>query len=640
MTNYDPQTVILDIEGNHWTLSHSFEGSIAFGATGSGKSSGPLYKIAQSFLKNNYGGLVLCAKADEADTWLQYAKEANREEDVLLLSKNSFNFLRYEYERPGAGAGQVENIASLFMEVAAIGSGDKQEKQNSSNEKYWHNAVMQLLRNTISLLIFADMPITLYNIKKIIDSSPKSLDEANNMGSDDSFCLMCMEIADLKHEGDPEYQLTLDYFLSEFARLAQTTRSNVVSSFTTVADPLLRGEIRRCFTSDETTVIPEQTFEEGKIIIVDYNSKEWMKAGLIAAGIMKYCFQRAVERRKKDSTRPVFLFVDECQYFSLPYDVQFQTTARSSRVCTVLATQNLPNLFIGYGRDGAKSLVGNLQTKFFCQNGDGETNKWASEHVGQHIERRYSKNLSDNSSVGGGKITSGKGFSEGWSEHKDFKVKPDVFTDFRKGGVDNKCEIDFIVWQPGRKFNNGKNFIQSFFKQTCELRCGTNKAYKCRSKKGSMNNTSKPHNVNVFQASDVVQFALFVISIFGLTFSKYLIIYNKNILFNDVFIEITLALVIIAFSGTIGFYLLSNVIWELPNIIAAFNGKSRKNIKYRYGLYCRESVMGYFIFSAIMTYQMNKAFVQGKTALIWGFCWLGGALLLKFLLTCNTRSLD
>ena len=62
-----------------FTIGDSFEGVQIFGATGSGKTSGSGKHIAKSFLKNGYGGLVLCAKPSERKSWEAYIKKAGRE---------------------------------------------------------------------------------------------------------------------------------------------------------------------------------------------------------------------------------------------------------------------------------------------------------------------------------------------------------------------------------------------------------------------------------------------------------------------------------------------------------------------------------------------------------------------------------
>ena len=118
--------VILNIEGNLWTVRDACTGCIVFGMTGSGKSSGPLYKIAHKFLTLGYGGVVFCAKPDEADTWRKYAAKAHlnddphqpdRSGDLLFLSQLTFNYLDNEAKRAGRGGGQVENLVNLYLEI-------------------------------------------------------------------------------------------------------------------------------------------------------------------------------------------------------------------------------------------------------------------------------------------------------------------------------------------------------------------------------------------------------------------------------------------------------------------------------------------------------------------------------------------
>lgn len=73
-----------------WTAREAMQGTCILGGTGSGKSSGSGKAIAHAFLKAGYGGLVLCATADEADTWMGYAKATGREKSFIR-----FNFMDY-----------------------------------------------------------------------------------------------------------------------------------------------------------------------------------------------------------------------------------------------------------------------------------------------------------------------------------------------------------------------------------------------------------------------------------------------------------------------------------------------------------------------------------------------------------------
>ena len=60
-------------ESERFTIRQACEGVQIFGGIGSGKTSGSGAALAKSFLRNDFGGLVLCAKKDELETWLRYA---------------------------------------------------------------------------------------------------------------------------------------------------------------------------------------------------------------------------------------------------------------------------------------------------------------------------------------------------------------------------------------------------------------------------------------------------------------------------------------------------------------------------------------------------------------------------------------
>jgi len=266
----------------------------------------------------------------------------------------------------------------------------------------------------------------------------------------------------------------------------------------------------------------EDIYRKGKILIVDQDVKRHGDVGKITAAIIKLCFEKMIERREDISNidaRPVFLWADECQYFALDYDQMFQTTARSSRVLTVYATQNIGNLNIGYGKEKAGSLMGNLGTKIFCQNGDVATNQLAADSIGKDVILRKNRNFGDSKSLstktGANKSNS---FSEGASEQKDYIVEINTFAHLQTGGPRGKCKVGYVLWQSGRIFNNGKSFIQSTFDQECKLYCGARKKRKCPSldiKKNFYQRVSSS-----FRAKDLLTFfiTLLLFSISGIGF--------------------------------------------------------------------------------------------------------------------------
>jgi hypothetical protein len=85
--------------------------------------------------------------------------------------------------------------------------------------------------------------------------------------------------------------------------------------------------------------------------------------------------------------RPCFLFADESQLFTTQFDALFQTTARSSRCCTVYLSQNLNNYLAAYkgssGQADAKSLLGNLTHHVVHALADSDTANFIAELIGR-----------------------------------------------------------------------------------------------------------------------------------------------------------------------------------------------------------------------------------------------------------------
>ena len=157
------------------------------------------------------------------------------------------------------------------------------------------------------------------------------------------------------------------------------------------------------------------------------------------------------------------MWIDEAQYFLNEHDARFQTTARSSRACTVLITQNISNYYAAIGganpKDKVNSLLGNLATKIFHGNNDSVTNNWAAETIGKTF--RTSTSTSTNTESLSGNTT--------MSESLHYQIEPQQFTILKGGGVENHCKVEAIVTVAGKLWSNGKNFIKTEFDQNFEI---------------------------------------------------------------------------------------------------------------------------------------------------------------------------
>ena len=246
-----------------------------------------------------------------------------------------------------------------------------------------------------------------------------------------------------------------------------------------MADCFMRGLLRELFCS-ELTFGPEDTFN-GKIIILNLPVKEFNELGQFAQVLFKFVWQRAVERRippgidrarSQATIRPVFLWADESQFFVNSYDALFQSTARSSRACTVYLTQNLPSYFSAFGgqnsRSDAESFLGNLQTKIFHANGDPTTNNWSAESIGKTRQAQFYGGLSEAMARAGGSMNQNAGGSLVF----EYLVQPQEFTMLRTGGPECDFQVDSIIFQGGRRWlatvkekDVTQNFIRHVFPQ-------------------------------------------------------------------------------------------------------------------------------------------------------------------------------
>ena len=157
-----------------WTLDDATKGTFIMGATGSGKTSGSGKTIAKSFLESGMGGLILVAKQqDEKNTWIRYAKETGRLDDIIVFSEENpfrFNFLDYEMSRTDRGGGKTQNLVDLFMLIHEMGNA--QEGGQKSEDRFWDSALQRLLARIIDLIKLAGEKLTTRNMYRIVSSAP------------------------------------------------------------------------------------------------------------------------------------------------------------------------------------------------------------------------------------------------------------------------------------------------------------------------------------------------------------------------------------------------------------------------------------------------------------------------------------
>lgn len=479
-TSHDPlDSILLQLSAvDFFTLRAGCEGVIILGSTGAGKTSTSAKRLALALLKTSgLGGLILCVKPDEAQRWCEYLRSVGREKDLILFNRESglrFDGIAYEWNRQDRASGDIESLLDLLMVVMTMGND---ARSGGTNERFWEAQREQLMRNVIMLLSYAGEPISIMAMDRAIGSLPKSVEETG--AAEWRAKSYCWSLFDKVRANHPELfidvedaawrpgdmDVVADFALDYWPRLDERTRSNVLAEWSGVSSKFLFRPFADIFCSGHVDFMPEQTFTEGKVVVVDWPLLTWNQTGRIIAGLMKLIFYRAWLRRDVNvHPAPVLCWADEAQLVMLPGDREnrFAQVARSSRVVNVWITQSICNISeqLAEFHPGSKThaLLGNLTTKVFHQQTDVDTNRYAADLVGQEYQYRKSFRSSMNDP------------SISQNEQLAYRILPSDFSSLRRADGDNK-RSEAIVVQGGKVFEGtrttadpkGRNYLRLLF---------------------------------------------------------------------------------------------------------------------------------------------------------------------------------
>lgn len=490
-----PLIEIASAFGNgNWSIRHAVEGVQIFGGIGSGKTSGSGNMLALKYLASGFGGLVLTVKPNEKEAWQEYCRLTGREKDLIILEPNGehcFNFLQYESAKSQEAL--TENLVDVLKTVIRAG----QEKDSGvSDSDFWEKALDMLIFNVIDLCRLAYGTLSIQQMYDVVQTIPKgndSLQTDSAQGEVKAFqkafekarLLVTQKIDVWVASFSPQQQSMLQndnsfeaelldaipearllkfldqFFFDNYINLSEKTRSIIDFTFAGFLFRLLREPVYSLFCRHDSTFTPEDSLN-GKIILINLPVKLYHKVGRDCQILFKYIWQRIMEKRSiTQNARPVFLWADEAQNFLHEHDVDYQATARSSRIATVYISQNLPNYYACMGGHNSaeyrvKSFLGTLGTKIFHANADLETNRYSSELIGDAF-------FEDESSS----VTVAKDFSQTRSNalKLERRVRPEDFVCLKTGGPINKFRVEGYLHKQGDPIYKGLNFTKITFNQ-------------------------------------------------------------------------------------------------------------------------------------------------------------------------------
>jgi hypothetical protein len=459
------------------SLHDACEGLFICGGTGSGKTSFVAAEAFTSLLAHpsRPGGLVLCAKPDEAGRWLGYCRQTGRAEDYCHVApgRAACDVLSYELSHPYA---TIESAAELLDRVIEVGT---RNGGGQGDESFWLLLGQKIIRRAIGAVWFATGKCSLLALYLFLASAPTSPQQRDSTDwregagegegrSPGSFCWECLRLGREKHPDDHDRKLGAAFWLEEWPTLAEKTRSIGYAIVTNILDKLLGGPIGKMVASPANTFTPDGLLA-GQVQVLDMPVLTWQEPGTYFQLIYKMLAQRAVLRRAPGG-RPVFIACDEAQFFVLPEtDARVQAVARQSGLISVDIAQNLPLLYAALGggdraRQQVDAWLSNHMTKVLAANTCRETNQYFSDLLGRsrHLFMNGHSSPEPYSLVDD--MTGRNRHHGGWSEqwHPDFPPE-----DFARLGKPRPPDLvaEAVVFQGGRRYpqNGGKTWVKTTF---------------------------------------------------------------------------------------------------------------------------------------------------------------------------------
>lgn len=444
-------------------------GVVILGRAGSGKTSGSGRLLGVSIIAyENSGGLILCAKPEDAAMWQAIFARCGRTGDLIIFSPdqpNRFNFLNYVIQ----SGGHTRDITRCLMTIAeTLRSSDTKGGEDAD---FWQRETERCLYNAAEAIRLAYGCISAPDLQRFINGAalnPETIATAEWQAGFHNQTLKKAFEAQKTPAEEADFQLALDYWLGEIPAMADRTRSSILVGVFGILHPMNTGLVRE-LVSSATNCSPDDMLRR-KWILVNMAPSEWGDQGAIVCGGWKYLTQKMVLRRAaKPGDSIITIWGDESQQWVTSFDAHYVAQCRSHLGCMIYLTQSIPAYYAtlrgNAGRHQAEALLANFGHKVFHALGDEVSASYAANLIGRSLQSFIGMSTGPAESLteemwGQPKVTAST------SEHFELIVQPNVFQNgLRTGGRASDFVCDGIVVRSGEPFANGENWLWCEFQQ-------------------------------------------------------------------------------------------------------------------------------------------------------------------------------
>lgn len=345
-----------------------YQNILITGSIGSGKTSSAMYPFTKQLISYSHGDvnkkigmLILDVKGNYYNKVLEYAKEYDRTNDIVVIEINgkfNYNPLNKPELKPSIIANQLKTILTLFSP--------------NNSESYWLDKAEEVLSEAIKLCrLYNSNYVTFEEIHKLVTQQDFYLDKVEFMRS---------QYLNNKLSETEIYNLLscLNFFNKEFFSLDSRTLNILKSEIT---------RITNCFVSDydiTKTFCPKQSnlnffgfsdiIHSGKIVVLNMNINEYRNLSKIIAAYLKIDFQTAVMSQLSKGSSPtrITAFIsDEYSEYVTANDANFFSQSRESKCINIISTQSYTSLLNTLNNQySTKVIIHNLVNKIWFRNDD------------------------------------------------------------------------------------------------------------------------------------------------------------------------------------------------------------------------------------------------------------------------------
>ena len=363
------------------------------GTIGTGKTSSAMYPFTKqliSYEHNNenkkLGMLILDVKGNYHQKVLEFAKEFNREDDVITIELNgnyTYNPLDKPNLKPSILANRLKTILLLFS-------------QNNS-ESYWLDKSAQILEECIKLCrLYNENYVTFQELHKLVTAPNYYLEKT---------VLLRQKFLENKLNQNEIYDLlsSLTFFEKEFLSLDQRTSSILKSEITRMTNTFISDyDVLKTFSptkQNQNFYGFEEVLQKGKIVVLNMNSNEYTNLSKMIAAYLKLDFQTDVMTRlsKESNFRTACFISDEYAEYCTATDANFFAQSREAKCINIVATQSYTSLLNTLHDESAvKVIIQNLVNKLWFRTDDIFTIESIQKQIGKEDKEKLFKSFSEN----------------------------------------------------------------------------------------------------------------------------------------------------------------------------------------------------------------------------------------------------